>query len=1147
MNFQFIIYANKLLNDINKTIDSIGAFFAKSQMEDELTCFEILDTREFYYQNICVLLNCHPYELSPDRFDNYLSLRDAGIRFVHVNHYSLNKQEKDMVFLKSGQILNNDIFEYIDYFFEDNDCSLLFIPALKEDELLPQELNNIPVGGVCDDVHLIVKFNFLCVVKRNLLTDGLQSLLEVPLRLAVENKRFGLLNTVALESSISIYKKIDASYLEKLIELGFLKIVQPMLDTYILDNIDQPYNSLRIHNLLQYVTKEFIQQDIKNKIKITNVSNSFESVAVSGLYYSNKKVNDLKISSNDSIVNFEVKRIEKTIRDEIFPSYSFRVNCSLFNNEVLLFFKDGRININEIQVDINNECNYRISHNKNILKLYKFAMRSQYKVSVIIPIYNAERYIQKAVDSIISQTLDFFQEIQIVLVNDGSTDGSGDICDNLANLYKYNIVSVKQKHAGVSTARNLGVSHALGEYLFFLDADDYVDPNLLLSGVKKLEKNINNNINFIAFPLKFFGVYDYDQTLGSDKFVENGIINVVENPEKVQYNASGVLFRSSVINEIKFNEFLNYGEDVEYVYQALKINPNYLVCKDSFYYYRTRYKSISKKEYNDIIYLIKHFESLFDIELEMYRKHLNFILMCRFFTEKENNKVLLDESQLAQDLMIQMMQTLDENIVKSSNKLTQDQMKYLLCLKKNATLEETISKTVIKIDYYRQKPHGLEICGYIDIPSEENFIMNAVFNDVETMATIGIDDRCAIYIAGNIVYSGCCFNLVIPRAKTTNLHDISFFIKTKHSIKKINAIVPTIQSKASDEMFQDYKSKAKDLKESECWLFVDKTTLGVTKSASLLMYEYLKRMNEKIDFKLAVLSDNILNYGDSDIIEIGSEIFNSMCLHASKILITNPSDCHDIIAQLGFIDADFILLSDGIYNENDIPELKKIAGLPISLMQITSKEDLKYIPKCAISSKIMICDSLRYINMQNEASKKILFMPSYREHLNIIDGVYNTEFAESNYVKTIGDLLLNEQLLDVCDAYGVTISFIPSKETYMYLAEYEMDDSIKILPYATPMITLAEEYAILITDTKDAFPFFYLNKPVIYYNFDMDDGAMLMDQSYGKRIERFDVLIEKLVDYIKDGLQKKGNDVCNKKSDEVYSLLFNAIKEVGAC
>lgn len=107
------------------------------------------------------------------------------------------------------------------------------------------------------------------------------------------------------------------------------------------------------------------------------------------------------------------------------------------------------------------------------------------KVSIIIPVYNISEYIEECVKSLWNQT---YNQLEIILINDGSTDNSGNICDELASKDK-RIISVHKKNGGISEARNAGIDLASGEYLFFLDGDDYLENNTIEVLVRILEKN----------------------------------------------------------------------------------------------------------------------------------------------------------------------------------------------------------------------------------------------------------------------------------------------------------------------------------------------------------------------------------------------------------------------------------------------------------------------------------------------------------------------------------------------------------------------------------------------------------------------------------------------------------------------------------
>ena len=94
------------------------------------------------------------------------------------------------------------------------------------------------------------------------------------------------------------------------------------------------------------------------------------------------------------------------------------------------------------------------------------------EISIIVPVYNVEKYIRRCIDSLITQT---FKSIEILLIDDGSKDNSGAICDEYA-LKDDRVKAFHKKNGGVSSARNIGLDNATGTYIMFCDSDDYVDP-----------------------------------------------------------------------------------------------------------------------------------------------------------------------------------------------------------------------------------------------------------------------------------------------------------------------------------------------------------------------------------------------------------------------------------------------------------------------------------------------------------------------------------------------------------------------------------------------------------------------------------------------------------------------------------------------
>ena len=122
------------------------------------------------------------------------------------------------------------------------------------------------------------------------------------------------------------------------------------------------------------------------------------------------------------------------------------------------------------------------------------------KISVLVPVYNGEKFIENCIYSVINQK---FEDIEIIIINDGSSDNTGDICSKLAKKY-HNITYLSQKNMGVSVARNKGIQNAKGEYLLFLDSDDYLVDNSLEKIYIKMKKNDLDALTFNA------GIYNMD-------------------------------------------------------------------------------------------------------------------------------------------------------------------------------------------------------------------------------------------------------------------------------------------------------------------------------------------------------------------------------------------------------------------------------------------------------------------------------------------------------------------------------------------------------------------------------------------------------------------------------------------------------------
>ena len=160
-------------------------------------------------------------------------------------------------------------------------------------------------------------------------------------------------------------------------------------------------------------------------------------------------------------------------------------------------------------------------------------------ISVIIPVYNVENYIGKCIDSVLNQT---FQDFEIIIVNDGSTDNSQNVIDELLHSYPEKIRSFQKDNGGLSSARNYALDRAKGEYVTFLDSDDYLDSDYLEVHYK--EAMTHNSDMVIS---------------GQKKVSEDGSIikrlkyPVQKNPNTIlrRLNISGKIYKRSYIEKHK--------------------------------------------------------------------------------------------------------------------------------------------------------------------------------------------------------------------------------------------------------------------------------------------------------------------------------------------------------------------------------------------------------------------------------------------------------------------------------------------------------------------------------------------------------------------------------------------------------------------
>lgn len=260
-------------------------------------------------------------------------------------------------------------------------------------------------------------------------------------------------------------------------------------------------------------------------------------------------------------------------------------------------------------------------------------------VSIIIPVYNAQNYIKQCIESLINQT---YQDIEIILVNDGSNDRSLDICEE----YKSKDIRIKlinKQNEGVSRTRNKGIEIATGEYITFLDADDSINFNY----IEELVKNIEDDCL-----VRFNNKNIKEDIIPKDEYIKQIATG------NIQGVCWGYLFKKNLLDNVKFDINTSYMEDTIFIINCLLKIRKVKVARKAFYNYNQNEGSLTQninnieKRINGYIYSLDIVNKLlqqngYNYELEINERKIK-LVESEFakVTDKKNIEKLLENENV---------------------------------------------------------------------------------------------------------------------------------------------------------------------------------------------------------------------------------------------------------------------------------------------------------------------------------------------------------------------------------------------------------------------------------------------------------------------------------------------------------------------
>lgn len=252
-------------------------------------------------------------------------------------------------------------------------------------------------------------------------------------------------------------------------------------------------------------------------------------------------------------------------------------------------------------------------------------------LSCIVPVYKAEKYLSRCIESVLSQT---YQDFELILVDDGSPDDSSTICDNYSTNYN-RIKVIHKSNGGVSSARNEGLKAATGEWVCFLDSDDWIENDCFKLLLESAEKN---NADLVVCGIKMGDKDGYSESFSTESNFsissrENWLSCFSEYRKRNDryiclHSPCGKLYKKSILEGLSFDSSMKYAEDYKFNLDVYGRISNVAFIKDTLYFYFSNPDSVTNSF--NILSIVNHFQTV-DLTYIFFRNNTLPLISADFY------------------------------------------------------------------------------------------------------------------------------------------------------------------------------------------------------------------------------------------------------------------------------------------------------------------------------------------------------------------------------------------------------------------------------------------------------------------------------------------------------------------------------------
>lgn len=803
-------------------------------------------------------------------------------------------------------------------------------------------------------------------------------------------------------------------------------------------------------------------------------------------------------------------------------------------------------------------------------------MKSQYRNSVVIPLYNQEKNIKKCIAFLQKQTIPF-RELEIILINDGSSDRSREICEQIEKKYT-NIICINQKNKGVSSARNCGLKTATGKYIFFLDADDCLEKHTI-QNVSDFFDSVYDEVDLVTYPIEtIFNGKKLAPHFRYKYLKKSGVYDLREYPY-IGQTTMNIVVKNKFDKNILFDENQTFSEDQRYCCDVLKEKLKMGFCsKGKYIYYRSNNSSSGRLSGACYIFeqCMNFFEQLFDEYEEVplafqglyvndiYWKLISNILFPYHYDSEQfenarqriclllqkcSNRVILEHPNIDFFEKYYLLRLKGPDTMSC----LVDANGFGLCNQGNIALRETSMEIVItKLQVHEDK---IEIDGFIKSVFlqfyKSEVVVCAVENDGMLTRKLKVTDSAHNYYLSHektqrfLAFQYLCNPQNVQKVRfevclAGRWFPTRFYFMPLVSLSHIHNIYScrkrNIQISVDEKNCFYFSIVRAAEKKEEIWLYYDCS--GVKRDNGYLQFEHDIGMKDGVIRYYIVTDEKQIEDSvyQKYFVKFGSRKHKKLLAQCTKIITAYIEDANIfpyIAKEYEKYSKDFdfevIYLQHGVLHAV-MPWKYAREKIQADKIVVSTKEETQLFVKNGFQEADLIKTGMPRFELLDKGRKhknKILLAPSWRQYL--VGGYVkhkwqplNEKFLNSSYFFKINEFLNSKELEYILENMDYTLDVKLHPIFSIYRELFSVNS--KRITFVSENVK-DEDYAVFITDFSSySFNFEYIKVPVIHFIPDLEEfkagmnGYRQLNYSeifWENIVENSEELIEKLEHVLK--------------------------------